>query len=137
MPKLSVRRSEISLIDRFLGEVCNYLTFDPYELSFISDYTITSAIKTTMFLRNWIYEYDEEYLSKKYNLGPGDIYSLVETAEWLAYSLKELSKLTTSSKRAVKDLEIIHRRIKFGVKEELLELVKPEGIGRVRARAPV
>ena len=135
MPKLSVRRSEISLIDRFLGEVCNYLTFDPYELSFISDYTITSAIKTTMFLRDWIYEYDEEYLSKKYNLGPGDIYSLIETAEWLAYSLKELSKLTTSSRGAVKDLEIIHRRIKFGVKEELLELVKLEGIGRARARA--
>jgi len=135
MPKLSIRRSELTLIDKFLDEIYGYLTFDPYELGFVSDYTITSAIKTTMFLHDWVHEYDEEYLSKKYGLGPGDIYSLVESAEWLAYSLKELSKLVASSNKVVKDLEVIYKRVKFGVRGELLELVRLEGIGRVRARA--
>ncbi len=135
MPKLSVRRTDFKNIDMFLEENYPYLPLDPYEISFITEYTIASAIKTAMFLYDWINERDEESLVKKYGLGPGDIYSLVESAEWLAYSLRELAKLMVSDYRVIQKINTMYRRVKAGVKEELLELIKLEGIGRIRARS--
>lgn len=135
MPKLSVRRADFKNIDVFLEENYSHLPLDPYEISFITEYTITSAIKTAMFLYDWINERDEEFLVKKYGLGPGDIYSLVESAEWLAYSLKELAKLLVRNYGVIQKINTMYRRVKAGVKEELLELIKLEGIGRIRARS--
>jgi len=135
MPKLSVRRIDFKVIDIFLEENYPYLPLDPYEISFITEYTIASAIKTAMFLYDWINECDEEFLVKKYGLGPGDIYSLVESAEWLAYSLRELAKLLVRDYGAIQKINTMYRRVKAGVKEELLELIKLEGIGRIRARS--
>lgn len=135
MPKLSVRRADFKNIDIFFEENYSYLPLDPYEISFITEYTITSAIKTAMFLYDWINERDEEFLVKKYGLGPGDIYSLVESAEWLAYSLKELAKLLVRNYGVIQKINTMYRRVKAGVKEELLELIKLEGIGRIRARS--
>jgi len=70
------------------------------------------------------------------NLGvePGDMYRIVENAEWLSYSLLEFSKLLKREDL----LTSIYRtrlRIKYGIKEELLSLVGLQGIGRIRARA--
>ena len=135
MPKLSVRRTDFKVIDMFLEENYPYLPLDPYEISFITEYTIASAIKTAMFLHDWINERDEEFLVKNYGLGPGDIYSLVESAEWLAYSLRELAKLLVRDYGVIQKINTMYRRVKAGVKEELLEFIKLEGIGRIRARS--
>jgi len=51
--------------------------------------------------------------------------------EWLAYSLKEIVKKV---KGRNDELEKLFLRIKHGVKEDLLELVKLPGIGRAKAR---
>ncbi len=98
------------------------------------DENVLSEIKTALFLIDWINEYSEEMLLEKYGLAPGDIYNKIEIAEWLIYSMKEIGKIINSDKNILKFLEKLRVRVKYGVKEELVELVKIEGIGRARAR---
>ena len=91
-----------------------------------------SQVKTACMLEDWISERSEEYISTKYNIGPGDIRNKVETGKWLMYSMHELARLFKSDYQSV--LNKLSLRIKYGVDEELLSLVTLRGIGRVRAR---
>ncbi|MDI6855601.1 MAG: helix-hairpin-helix domain-containing protein, partial [Candidatus Thermoplasmatota archaeon] len=59
--------------------------------------------------------------------------SKTDTSEWLLYSMRELAKLFNPS--VMPRLSKLILRVRYGVKEELLELVALKGIGRVRARA--
>ena len=69
------------------------------------------------------------------NLGieSGDMHRMVETANWLAYCLREIAKHVERAD-LLEELENLRRRIVYGIREDLLELVKVKGIGRVRAR---
>ncbi|AKG39440.1 hypothetical protein MA03_07770 [Infirmifilum uzonense] len=91
-------------------------------------------LKTALLLEDWINEVPEEHIVEKYDVGPGDIYSLIQTAEWVAFALSEIAKLTGFNEHSVR-LAVLSKRIEHGVKEELLELVSLRGIGRVRARS--
>ena len=84
------------------------------------------------FLADWINESSEEAIRVKYNVAPGDIRSKIEVAVWLLYSMAELGKLKGFSKTP--EIRELQRRVKLGIKTELLELVSLKGIGRVRAR---
>lgn len=86
-------------------------------------------VKTALCLRDWINEIDEEKICKKYSIAPGDLRRIVETVEWLSSSLEKIANYLNLNKNIN-----ISVRIKYGVKEELLDLVKLYGIGRVRAR---
>ncbi|MDI6903078.1 MAG: ATP-dependent DNA helicase [Methanocellales archaeon] len=91
-----------------------------------------AEVKTAMMFLDWIDEVHENDITKKFGIGPGDIRTLTETAEWLVHSTAELSAFlrlpfTREARRLVE-------RIRYGIKEELLELVKIRGVGRVRAR---
>lgn len=90
--------------------------------------------KTAYLLESWTNEEKEDKLCDKFGIGPGDIYRLIETADWLIYAGKKLAKLFATH-HLVNQLEKISTRVKYGIKEELLDLVNLEGIGRVRARA--
>ncbi len=83
----------------------------------------------------WINEAQDEYLFQNFKISPGDLRSRLEISDWLLYSIVELSKLIDIDKEIRKFLKQLRVRMKYGVKEELLELVKLKGIGRVRARA--
>jgi helicase len=65
---------------------------------------------------------------------PGDMHRMVEISDWLAYSLYEVAKLVRRED-LLPELYNLRTRIRYGVKEELLNLVALEGIGRVRARS--
>ena len=58
---------------------------------------------------------------------------MVETADWLVYSLREISR-EFRRQDLVKELDILRKRIRYGIKKELRDLVKIRGIGRIRAR---
>jgi len=92
---------------------------------------LLAALKTAYLLYEWIEEVPEERLEAKYGVGPGDILSLRETAEWLAHASAELLRFIGRSSEVVRRLEL---RLKHGVKEELLPLTSIRGVGRVRAR---
>jgi len=70
---------------------------------------------------------------QKYSLTPGELYSRLQIADWLLYSLHEIA-LVIRKKDVLTPLKKLRLRIEKGVKEELLPLVTLEGIGRVRAR---
>lgn len=92
-----------------------------------------NSIKTALFLEDWINEMDEDYLMETYDIRPGEIRVKLEVADWLLYSSEELSQIN-GDREAVKEIQKLRIRLKYGVKEELLPLIKLKNIGRVRAR---
>jgi len=91
------------------------------------------SIKTTLFFEDWIHEKDEDFLMEKYGIRPGEIRMKLESADWLLYAASELAKIL-DYKDAIKDIHKLRIRVKNGVKEELLPLLKLKGVGRMRAR---
>lgn len=89
-------------------------------------------LKTACMLEDWIEGKDEESILKKFDIGPGDLRSKVEVAEWLIYSMREMSNIF--NKEAYPQLTELVTRMKYGVRRELLELVTLRGVGRARAR---
>ncbi|ACJ16833.1 DNA helicase [Thermococcus onnurineus NA1] len=94
-----------------------------------------NEVKTAKILLDWINEVPETRIYDTYNIDPGDLYRILELADWLMYSLIELYKLFEPKKDVLDYLRDLHLRLKHGVREELLELVRLPNIGRKRARA--
>lgn len=95
--------------------------------------TFENAIKTALFMHDWIEEKDEEYLLEEYKIRPGEIKSKLDIADWLIYCMEEVTRIL-SFKSLLPELKNLRVRIKNGVKEELVPLLKFKKIGRVRAR---
>lgn len=91
------------------------------------------SIKTANMLEDWIEEKDEEWILEHYDSRPGETHNKIDTADWLLYSCHELARLM-QYQDLLREIMKIRVRLKYGVKEELLPLVKLQGIGRVRAR---
>ena len=90
-----------------------------------------SAFKLALVFYEWINEADEKYLSEKYGVTPGELYGRIEIMDWLLYSVAELWKIVGKD---VKSVEVLRERVKYGVRKELLPLVRIRFIGRKRAR---
>jgi len=97
----------------------------------ISEYDCSRSL---LALYYWISEYSEVFLSDRLNIESGDIHRMVETVDWLVYCLRELSKQLERAD-LLEELDVLRKRISYGIKEELVKLVKIRGIGRIRARA--
>ncbi len=93
-----------------------------------------AEVKTARMLQSWINEQPEDKIHDNYGVGAGDIRRKVSTAEWLIYAGHELAKLF-EIKEARNPLRKLRDRIKYGIKEELLDLASLQGVGRVRARS--
>ena len=94
-----------------------------------------SQVKTAKVLLDWINEVPEARIYETYSIDPGDLYRLIELADWLMYSLIELYRLFEPKEEVLKYLRDLHLRLRHGIREELLDLVKLPNIGRKRARA--
>ncbi|MDS0476129.1 ATP-dependent DNA helicase [Natrinema sp. 1APR25-10V2] len=91
-----------------------------------------SALKTGKLLEDWAAETDEEQLTDRYKIGPGDLRGKVDTAEWLLGAAESLAaEIDSEWTVAVREARA---RVEHGVGEELLELVSVGGVGRKRAR---
>jgi helicase len=135
MPSLLVRRREEeqleSLLDVYYNEIPG--TMDDAYIPSWEEYL--SRLKTALFLYDWINEKPEQEIVEKYDLGPGDIRSLAETAEWIAHGLKKVSLMLEGiDSYLAQKLETIEIRLRYGVKEDIIELLAIPGVGRVRAR---
>jgi helicase len=89
-------------------------------------------LKLACLLQDWIDEKSEEEMTARYDIGPGDIRAKVESGRWILYSMRELARLLRYD--CVDQMDVLSRRVEEGIKEELLDLVRLRGIGRVRAR---
>ncbi len=118
----SVYEYKDSLLADLPSEYTNYWEFEEF----------LSQLKMALFLKDWMEERSEEFLLEKYNLGPGDVRSKVDIAEWLLYSMAEIGRVFRLQTGELVD---VRERMRQGVKEELLELVSLRGVGRARARS--
>jgi helicase len=132
-PLLRIKVKEQDFIQEELTKHYHFLLEDEPSVYDLEYSEFMNSIKTSLFLEEWIEEKDEDYLLEKYDITPGDIRAKLEIADWLIYSAEELARFI-DNKLALSDLHKLRIRIKQGVKEELLPLIRLKGIGRVRAR---
>lgn len=90
-------------------------------------------VKTTRILQDWISEATEKEITDIYNVGMGDVHRFVQSAEWLVYSASEIARITGCTMH-IPFLHSLRARLKYGVREDILELVSLRGIGRIRGR---
>jgi len=91
-----------------------------------------AALKTAKLLEDWTEELDEDTITNRYGVGPGDIRSKVDTAEWLLGATEEI--VAELDLPVVDDVREARMRVEHGVKDDLLDLVGVRGVGRKRAR---
>jgi len=89
--------------------------------------------RSLLALDLWTNEGTEVNLSEELGIESGDMHRMAETAEWLVYSLRELSR-EFRREDLVKELDVLRKRIVYGIKHELIDLVRIRNVGRVRAR---
>jgi len=91
-----------------------------------------SALKTAKLLEDWASEIDEDRITERYGVGPGDVRGKVDTAEWLLNAAEQLAnELEVGEETAIREAR---KRVQYGVGEELLDLAGVRSVGRKRAR---
>lgn len=96
----------------------------------ISEYDCSRSL---LALQAWITESSELSLSDNLGIESGDMHRMTENADWLAYCLREISKHVERAD-LLEELGDLRKRIAYGIREELLDLVQVKGIGRIRSR---
>ena len=123
-PKFSLRNKDYEkaslLIENHTSEL----------LESISEYDCNRSL---LALYSWITESSELSLSDNLNIESGDMHRMVENTDWLIYCLREIAK---EFERAdlLEEFDMLRKRVIYGIHEELIDLVKIKGIGRVRSR---
>ncbi len=97
------------------------------------DPDLLNKFNSALLLREWVSEKSDQQLMEEFNVQPGILFSNLRICDWLAYSAIELLQLS-GRKENLPVLMEARKRLKYGVKRELLPLVELRGIGRVRAR---
>lgn len=133
LPPMFLRRDdERLLLERFTEEEPALLVKPeepPVELDFE---VFLATLKTATVLERWTSELPIVEITSQAGIGAGDLRSKVEDAEWLLYGMARLALLfQRSASRRLDDMAL---RVRYGVRDELLDLVRLRGIGRVRGR---
>ncbi|MBT8173044.1 MAG: DEAD/DEAH box helicase, partial [Nitrosopumilus sp.] len=123
-PKFSLRQKDYESASLMIENNSSEL------LEPISEYDCSRSL---LALQSWITESSELSLSDSLGIESGDMHRMAENANWLTYCLREISKHVERAD-LLDELADIRTRIVYGIRRELLDLVKVKGIGRVRAR---
>jgi helicase len=124
-PKLSLRKKDIDELNAIFTQYADELFYP------VNEYDCSRSL---LALNEWINETSDRVLNDKLGVEAGDMYRITESSEWLAYSLYEVAKLLRRED-LLGSIYSLRLRIKYGIKDELLSLVRLEGIGRMRARS--
>ena len=132
-PLISVKKKDMEAVTEILvRESQNLVDKMPNEWDIeYEDYL--DSIKTAAFFGSWVEEYGEDKILENFGVTPGELRARMDIADWLLYSMGELA-LLLDYKDVLKDIRKLRVRMQYGIKEELLTLVKLKGVGRVRAR---
>jgi helicase len=129
MLTLYVRKNDMYLLDRFLADHRDELWM---EIPWDAGAEFDRSLKTALLLSDWADEVGEDTICERYNVGPGDIYGMVEGIAWLIHASRHLARLFAP--HLAGSIEEMELRAKYGIRRELLPLIRLRGIGRVRAR---
>jgi helicase len=132
-PMLSVRKGDLEAINDLLNREEKVLVQrppNPWDIEY-DDYL--RSVKTAMLFQEWMEEAGEDALLERFRVTPGELRVRLSNADWLLYSMQELG-LLLGHMDILKELRKLRVRVSYGVREELLPLVRLKGVGRVRAR---
>ena len=123
-PKLQLRSKDVEEVQMLVDEYEHELLFD------VNEYDCSRSL---LALHAWTQEYTDKQILTVFGVEPGDMYRIVETSDWLLHSLFEVAKLI-SREDILQEIYMLRKRVKYGIREELMPIVSLEGVGRVRAR---
>jgi len=133
LPPMFLRRGEeADLLARFTDEAEELLVKPeepPLELALD---VFLATLKTASVLEAWVSEQPIVEITQRFGIGAGDLRSKVEDADWLLFAAGRLAGVF--QRRVNRPIDDLSFRIRYGVREELLDLVRLRGVGRVRAR---
>ena len=133
MPLMNIRKSDYEYLnDAVLMHGRYILDKIPDEWDMEYD-RFLRAVKTACLFQEWADEKGEDAILNKFGVTPGELRGRLERADWLLYAAQELGLLLNhmSMLRHIRKTRI---RLRYGIREELVPLVKLKGIGRVKAR---
>ncbi|ABO35578.1 DEAD/DEAH box helicase domain protein [Methanococcus maripaludis C5] len=103
-------------------------------LGYESDDELIDDFFYSRLFKAWISEKSDEEIHEHYAVEPGILRYKLEQMNWMMYSAKELLRISGNLKDYWNEFSNIDVRLKYGASEELVELLKIKGIGRVKAR---
>ncbi|HEY3419267.1 MAG TPA: DEAD/DEAH box helicase [Methanomassiliicoccales archaeon] len=133
MRTMFIRRNDKEWLEDLVMKREGELVFDPPEDDETEYEFFLAELKTATILEDWTMEIEEDKILDKLGIGPGDLRNKVEIGEWLLYSMREMANIF--NKDAYPPLTELMTRLHYGVRPELLDLVKLKGVGRIRARS--
>jgi helicase len=133
-PITYLTRGELEEYEILVEDSQDVFLIDPPDWDDLDDHgKFLAEVKTARLLEDWISEMREKDITDSFNVGMGDVHRYVRTAEWLVYSASEIARVIGVGQH-IPTLHSLRSRLKYGVKPELLELVRLRGVGRVRGR---
>ncbi|MBI4181896.1 MAG: DEAD/DEAH box helicase [Candidatus Aenigmarchaeota archaeon] len=132
-PGLSLRKQDFEVADQALAEKEGELAA-PVPNAWDLEYEdFLRNLKMALFLEAWADEAGEDALYEQHGVTPGELRARLDIADWLLYSAGELAVLL-GLQPLLTHLRKARLRLRYGIREELLPLVRLKGVGRARAR---
>jgi helicase len=138
MPGVNIRKKDMenehgdTLMDFILQFNQHFIGKIPSEWEIEYEDFLRGA-KLVRLLSEWADEKGEDVLLENFGVTPGELRARLEMADWLFYSMQELG-LLLKKKGMLNEIRKTRLRVKHGIKEELLPLIRLKNVGRVRAR---
>lgn len=133
MPLPNVRKSDLEDLNEIVAREEKNLVHRPPNPWDIEYDDFLRSLKNAWILRQWMDEAGEDKILEKFGVTPGELRVRINNSDWLLYATQELA-LLLNHMDILSDIKKTRLRIKYGVKKELLPLVRLRGIGRVKAR---
>ena len=133
MPLPGVRKSDLEELNELVAKEEKNLIHKPPNPWDIEYDDFLRSLKNAWILKEWCEEEGEDRIMERFGMTPGELRVRLNNTDWLLYSTQELA-LLLGYMDILKDIRKTRIRVKYGVKEELLPLVRLKGIGRVKAR---
>ncbi|WP_406659633.1 ATP-dependent DNA helicase [Methanolobus sp. ZRKC3] len=132
MRQLYMRSNDYEIINDYVMDHADEFVEVPSQFKATDYEWFLGEVKTALLVLDWINERSMDDISKKFNVGEGDIHAFADIAEWLMHSASRLAGL--SQLESADMASVLEKRIHYGARPELMELVMIRGIGRVRSR---
>jgi len=132
-PLVSLRKRDLDMVNGIILKQGNGLLGRvPNEWDIDYD-DFMRAVKTAHVFHSWAREMGEDRILEELGVTPGELRARLSNSDWLLYATGELA-LLLGFKDMLSQIRKARLRVKYGIREELLPLVKLKGVGRVRAR---
>ncbi len=131
---LYLRAGEEAAMTARYAELSRDFLLKPEEDELLPDFdSFLGTLKTASLLEAWMDDRQSLVeITGAFHIGAGDLRTRVERAEWLLSAMAELAR--RERREAARALDLLSLRVRYGIREELSELVLLRGIGRVRSR---